>query len=540
MKVLLVEDNPGDARLIQLALSETLPPCEVTVAESMAHAEPHLRAGAIDVVLLDLSLPDAHGLETLQRAQAINPIVPIVVLTGLADEQLATQAVLRGAQDFLVKGHGDEAALVRALRYAVQRRRGEEAARAALREQAAREVAEESARKLRFLSEANRSLDQHLDMDATAAVLARVAVPELGELAVVDLVDGDGRLRRAAALHGDPARAPFVAELLKHPPRQERHPVVRALTDGQVLNQADVEQPGIDGSPALVALRRNLGARSLLTLPLRARGQMLGVLSVSRSVAEPFPPETVQLAGELAQRGAMALDNARLYGNARAASQARDEMIAVLSHDLRNPLSVINMAAANLRPNADDQALRKLLKIERAVEQMSRLMADLLDVSRIESGKLQLQKEPVELRALVDEAVDQMRPLATEKGLLLEDPAHEGLGRVLCEKERVLQVFSNLVGNAIKFTPPGGSVALQLKAGAGEVRFEVRDSGPGIPAAHLPHLFDRYWQAHQARRAGAGLGLAIAKGIIEAHGGKLWAESQPGKGAAFFFTLPAA
>ena len=178
--------------------------------------------------------------------------------------------------------------------------------------------------------------------------------------------------------------------------------------------------------------------------------------------------------------------------------------------------------------------------MERAVGGMTRLISDLMDVSRLDAGMLQLRKAASGVQELVDEALDAIRPLAAQKSLELEADLPADLPPVLSERERVLQVFSNLLGNAVKFTPAGGAVGIFASREGNEVRFAVRDTGSGIGEAQLPRIFDRFWQARTAARAGAGLGLAIAKGIVEAHGGRIWVESRPGDGATFHFTLPVA
>lgn len=536
MKVLLVEGRAEDASRIQRSLAETLPPCEVHAAGSLREAEPFLRAGDVEVVLLELDLPDSRGLETLQRVLALSPAVPVVVLTGHEDDQLAHAAVLRGAQDLLVKGKSDPSHLVRALRYAIHRRKTEENARGALRAQVAREQAELVAQRWRWLADATRAMGESLDPVTAAQALAQVCVPELGDCAMV-LFAEDGRLQRVAVAAAS-WREPLARELLHMP-----LPRVGEVTDAFASGKPLVIEP-LPVDPSLgeqyASLVQRLELRRVLVVPLLARAKVLGVLAISRGGERAFAPDEIQLAEDLALRGGAALDNARLYAREQAATGSRDELMAILSHDLRNPLNVISMAAANLRRHADPDARRKIEKIDRAVLGMGRLISDLMDVTRLEAGRLQLEPETIEVPGMVEEAVDLVRPLALEKGLALRTDLAAPLPAVRSEKERVLQVFSNLLGNAIKFTPPAGTITVQASALPGEVSFAVRDTGPGIQPMQLSHIFDRFWQARAAARAGAGLGLAIAKGIVEAHGGRIWVESKPGSGATFHFTLPVA
>lgn len=233
----------------------------------------------------------------------------------------------------------------------------------------------------------------------------------------------------------------------------------------------------------------------------------------------------------------------------RQAVAAREQVLAVVSHDLRNLLSPIQAGAALMEATAPlgADARRQIERIQRSAEQMERLIQDLLDVSRAEAGHLSLQLERLEVGPLLEEVVEAHRALAEQRGLRLEAKVPPDLPAVAGDRGRVLQVFGNLVGNAVKFTPAGGSVLLAAEAPeaanapAGEVRFSVTDTGPGIPEADLERLFEAFWQSPSHARAGkggTGLGLSITKRLVEGHGGRLWVESAPGRGSVFWFTLP--
>jgi PAS domain S-box-containing protein len=251
---------------------------------------------------------------------------------------------------------------------------------------------------------------------------------------------------------------------------------------------------------------------------------------------------------DITERRAAEQERARLLEAEQAARTAaetalrtRDEVLAVVSHDLRNPLSVIDMCAASLadRLPAGDEGARSLVRtIESSTEWMNRLIEDLLDVARVEAGRLALERQPHDLVRVISEATVMLEPLIAEKSLTLREDLPEHLPRANVDARRVVQVLENLVSNAVKHTPPGGEIQIHAESVNGEVRIVVRDTGSGIPAEHLPHLFDRFWQARDARRGGAGLGLAIAKGIVEAHGGRIWVESSLGAGSTFGFSLP--
>jgi signal transduction histidine kinase len=237
------------------------------------------------------------------------------------------------------------------------------------------------------------------------------------------------------------------------------------------------------------------------------------------------------------QVGQMALS--RMYDDARRAIDAREEVLKIVSHDLRNPLNTISMSAGLMLEVtvAEEQRVQQLSMIKRAGERMNRLIQDLLDVAKLEAGRLGIEPKPMDVSQVVTEAVDMLRPLAFEKGIRLDVVVADGLPVIAADAGRALQVLSNLVGNAIKFTPADGRVTIRVEAAAGSVRFCVADTGSGIPPEQLPQIFGRFWQADRSDRRGIGLGLAIAKGIVEAHGGRIWVESRVGEGTSFYFTL---
>jgi signal transduction histidine kinase len=288
-----------------------------------------------------------------------------------------------------------------------------------------------------------------------------------------------------------------------------------------------------------------LRPRSLVSVPLLVGERIIGALTLYMSESgRRYGPADLELAEELARRAALAVENARLFHAAEHATRARDEMLGVVAHDLRNPLNTIVMGAgmlAEMIPQTQP-ALRKQAEImRRGAERMNRLIQDLLEIRRIESGRLAVEPRPESAYVLVCEAIDTLRPLAMASDLKLKAAVRPDAPKVLADPARIQQVLSNLVGNAIKFTPAGGRVVIGADALAQpEVRFAVVDSGPGIPPEQLPHVFGRYWQADRADKRGIGLGLAIAKGLVEAHRGRIWVESQVGAGSKFYFTLPAA
>jgi two-component system, chemotaxis family, sensor kinase Cph1 len=252
-------------------------------------------------------------------------------------------------------------------------------------------------------------------------------------------------------------------------------------------------------------------------------------------------------AAESLRRYAVEVDLTRQVLREQRAVQARDDLVAVVSHDLKNPLSAIQMQATLiLRATAasEEGPLRRVHtsveRIHRSTERMTTLIQDLLDLAKIEAGRFIVDAKPESIESIVEESIELLHPLAEQKHIALTTSVEAPGAHVKADRDRIFQVLSNLIGNALKFTPEGGSVHLAVEQVEECVRFSVRDSGPGISAAQLPHLFNRYWQARKRAREGTGLGLFIAKGIVEAHGGTLWVESQEGVGSTFSFKLPLA
>ena len=370
-RILLVEDNTGDARLLQeLLREEPRFRHQLTHVDRLESARESINRAGADVILLDLSLPDAQGLDTVGRMLETAPEAPIIVLTGLDDDTVAVAAVHAGAQDYLVKGRVDGATLVRSIRYARERKR----------------------------LEIERSLLLQREQEARAA--------------------------------------------------------------------------------------------------------------------------------------------------AEAAVRGRDEVLRIVSHDLGNSLSAVVLIATVLLRTHDKEPAgntrRRIENIRVLAEQMQRLRQDLLDVAMLEAGRLSMDQVSVEPNALIEQARERFSAVAAEKSVTLVCRLAEEECRVWADEARIFQVLANLLTNALKFTPAGGEIALGTQVVPDGIQFVVADTGPGISEEHIAKLFDRFWTTRAGNPHGAGLGLAIAKGIVEAHGGRIWAEARRGSGATFYFTLPVA
>jgi signal transduction histidine kinase/PAS domain-containing protein len=400
---------------------------------------------------------------------------------------------------------------------------------------------------LRLLSRAGEALAASLDHQAMLDAAARVAVPALADLCMIDVVE-EGAIERRAVVLADPARAELAERLKRSRPRPGwQTPQERAIATGEpMLLEEGPEPPG--GGPASDAdPARAAGVCSMMVVPLIVRNTALGALTLGAiESGRRYAPADLELARDLASRIAQALDNTRLYAAARRASALRDATLAVVSHDLRGPLGAIMMRTSLLRDSArrrepDAELDKALTSIQHSADRMRRLIQDLLDMSSIESGTFSsvLRRQPV--GPLVGDALDALRPQAAARSLRLELdlPAGDRF-TVDVDRDRVIQVLDNLIGNAIKFTGPGGAITVRVEPRGGELWFSVADTGPGIAPDDLPHVFDRFWKVGQTAHLGTGLGLAIAKGLVEAHGGRIWAESAPGVGSRFWFALPLA
>ena len=400
---------------------------------------------------------------------------------------------------------------------------------------------------LQFLSAAGKELNRSLDLADTLERVTRAAVPVLADCCAVDVFSADWSLFNhavAATLEEDEvllqeqrtgARTGTRTIFVEHLMRGRREPLIVPL-----LSQASLAELGVSVEQTHGPVASRL--RSLMVFPLTLRSEMPAFMTFFMTHSgRRYDDSYLVLAAELASRVANAIDNAELYRRSQEAVAVRDEVVAIVSHDLRNPLSVVKMCASTLSedPLPDAGTVMDLAhSIHQSAEWMNTIIQDLLDVARLESGKLVMRMEPVSLDAIIADAVNFHHPLAEERGLRLESDLPPDVPVVSVDALRISQVFTNLIGNALKFTERGGTITVRARCIDGRVVVSVVDTGRGIPDDDLPRLFDRFWQASRGDlKRGTGLGLAIAKGIVEAHGGRIWVESRESLGATFSFTL---
>lgn len=401
----------------------------------------------------------------------------------------------------------------------------------------------------RFLSEASRTLSGSLEYEQVVRSVPRLLVPLLADFCILNLGGSNGDVRRIAMLHRDPDKAPLLDALRPFTPQAGgRLGVPRVLRTGEPELVPEVTGAwlrAVSRSDEHLRAIQALRITSELIVPLRARGRVIGAITCDYAESgRRYTEEDVIIIEDLAGRVALALENANLFRQTQQAVRARDEVLRIVAHDLRNPLHGIMLGAQHLlrrlpEERAECAAERAQLGlIRRQVERADALIDDLLDVARAQAGRLTVERTAEAPAALMQQSVELHGPLAAEKGVQLAFDVAPDLPRISVDRRRILQVLANLIGNALKFTGSGGRVTVRADSAGDEVRIFVTDTGPGIPADQLPHLFDPFWQARTGTRDGAGLGLAIAKGIIDAHGGRLWVESEEGKGTTFAFSIP--
>jgi signal transduction histidine kinase len=536
IKVLLVEDNPGDARLLREFLREPQGSAfELVHVDRLSDALNVLGEEPFAVVLLDLSLPDAHGLDTISRLRGHAPHVPIVVLTGLNDEEIAVRAVEQGAQDYLIKGQVDGQLLARSLRYAIQRHRAEESLKQRNRE-------------LLILRKISETILGSLDLaSVTERILEEAMVSCSFDLGNIRLLDRSGEVLEVAASKGyrDPEN------VLRHRKISRSVDSASSVFGDRLFKESCVEED-VQARTGFRTLRRE-GVESLIEVPIRAQDEVLGILQLARRTPRKFKPEEVNLLETIGSQMGVAVQKAQLYEQTRTqavelekANKMQADFTAMIAHDLRSPLMNI-MGAAEVMVNGmfgsvNDEQKKWLSKILASSRGLVDLVSDFLDVSKLESGYVDVTKETVNLCEVIQKTLENHLILAQEKQISLRNMTDSAIPSIQADPRRLDQVIGNLISNAIKFTSEGGEIEVAAaRANATEAKVWVKDTGAGIPAEEIDSLFEKYRQCSNMRNSGhkgTGLGLVICKMIVEAHGGKIWVESEVGKGSNFYFSLP--
>ena len=410
--------------------------------------------------------------------------------------------------------------------------------------------AEAAQRRFAFMAEASTALSSSLDYETTLQSVARLAVPFLADWCAIEMVQTDGTLVRAATAHAEPATDALALELLGRSSAEPdaSHGIAAVVRSGKSEFRPAIEAIELAREAADPDQRRriqSLGVVSYMCVPIATAAGSIGAIALAHGPSRRrYGLDDLRLAEAVARRTATAIDNARLFRHAQEANRAKDEFLATLSHELRTPLHAMLGWTGMLRRGTIDAAERNraIEVIERNTRLQAQLIEDLLDVSRIVTGKLRLDVRPVELPPIIEAALDAVRVAAAAKAIQIETALDSDVGPVSGDPDRLQQVVWNLLSNAIKFTPRDGRVSVRLDTVAGHARIRVSDTGAGISPAFLPHLFERFRQADStATRAhgGLGIGLALVRHLVELHGGRVRAESEgEGHGATFTVELP--
>jgi signal transduction histidine kinase len=413
-----------------------------------------------------------------------------------------------------------------------------------------RAAAEARARELTLLARVSDELAAEPDLVPRLERAAQLAVPEFADWCALTLLEGGQRVRRLAVHAADPEQRTLAREMLERYPVSLDAPrgIGRVLREGVtelVPGTGEVLGQHVVGSEEGRVLLERLGICSYLGVPVRGAEGVIGAFVFGMaSSGRRFDERSVTVAVELARRTALAIENAQLLETSRREARAREQTLAVVSHDLRTPLSAIRMGAHRLQAIATGptgEAVRAIGEVmKRSARRMERLIDDLLDVAAIQAGRVSVHPAPYRPGELVREAVQFSQAVAREHGVELDVDADPELPLVRADHDRIMQVFGNLLSNAVKVTSSGGRVSVRAEARAGDVRFGVADTGPGIAGDERERIFEPFRRGAGAAYRGTGLGLAIARGIVEAHGGRIGVDSRPGAGSEFWFTMPLA
>ncbi len=543
--ILLVEDNPGDADLVREALVSASNRIHIAHVDSLAGARSQLAAGNIDVVLLDLSLPDATDLQAVEHLHESAPEVPIVVLTGTHDEQLGARAVQAGAQDYLVKGQTDEWLLLRAMRYAIERQQIQvDRARVLTQEHAARVAAEEQRQRASFLAEVSQRLAGSLDeagLDERLSEVAALAVPLFADCCVVTRGSGSAR-KLVAVKHVTPEKAEIVRALHRDAAAGSALPAATPADREVVEPLRDAAHRGT----AYSAMIRDLAASSVMTADVESHEGRAGAITFLHTAesGRNHSAEDRSMMPELARSASVAVENTRLHTEIRRAVALREEFVAIASHELRTPLTTLTLQIDSLRgllAEVDeplrDRLLGKHAKLQKQTARLEQLVSDLLDVARSSAAQLTLELERVDLCQLVRQVTERLAEIAAAAGCTVAVRAPQPIvGR--WDPRRLDQLFTNLLSNALKYGK-GKSVEIDCSTRPDVALLSVRDHGIGIAPADLERIFERFERAVSTRQfGGLGLGLHIGRNIAVAHGGSIAVSSELGQGATFLVTLP--
>jgi len=516
VNILVVDDLPEKLLVYESILEELGQ--NIVTARSGADALKQLLRHNYAVILLDVNMPGMDGLETaaLIRKHKRFAHTPLIFITAFLDDVRPLQGYAYGAVDFMLAPVVPEVlrakvkVFVDLFRMTQEVRRRAEERVVLAEEQLRRVAAEEANRRSAFLAEASGILATSLDLEATLRGLARLAVPALADMSMACLADQNGQLHHtvwAWAHLSEGTSSRLMPEVL-HLPARFANTMERVLATGRLELVDNLDQPA-PKSPGAASLTANgwpttipeFNLNAALVLPLQARGKTFGLLALTFGPSgRRFLPGDLSLAEDVASRAGIAVDNALLLRSIQESDQRKDEFLAMLAHELRNPLASIRNAVQVIRllGPQEPQLQQSRDVIDRQVVQLIRLVDDLLDVSRITRGKIQLRPERIEVGVVVGNAIETSRPLIDSRGQELNVNLPGEPVEVEGDPARLAQILSNLLNNAAKYTQEKGRIWLSAAQEGNEAVFRVRDDGPGISPEMLPRIFDLFAQGHQA------------------------------------------
>jgi signal transduction histidine kinase len=536
IKVLLVEDNPGDARLLREYLKESgKAHFELVHVCRLSEALNALKEKSFGAILLDLSLPDAQGLETIDHLRSPGFVPPIVVLTGLDDEDVAVKAVQQGAQDYLVKGQVDGQLLTRALRYAIQRHGAEERLK-------------ERNRELLILRRISETILGSLDLKVVLdRILEEAMLSGAFELGNIRLLNPRDDTLEVAVAQGyrDPQ------SVLSHRRISRSMHAAKSRFGDRLFREPCIEEH-VQASAGLRTLKKE-AVESFIEVPVRADGEVVGIIQLATRKPRKFKRAEVSLLETIGNQMGIAVQRAQLYEETKRqarelerANKLQADFSAMIAHDLRSPLMNVTGVAEVMMQGmfgaVTEEQKKWLLRIQANSNNLVDLVSDFLDVSKLESGYVDVSREAINLRELIHKSIETYRVLALDKRISIKEVTDPSLPAIQADPRRLDQVLNNLLSNAIKFTREGGAIQVgAARAESGSVNVWVTDTGEGIATDEIGQIFEKYRQGGNVKHSphkGTGLGLVICKMIVEAHGGKIWVKSEEGKGSTFSFSLP--
>ncbi len=415
-------------------------------------------------------------------------------------------------------------------------------------EQLGRRAAESAERRAGYLAMVSGELAHSLDPEDTVRRIADLSVQGFATYCMVYVVGEDGELLRTTVSGASGTRTDIVAELRAQRVSVDSDSVVTTtLQTGQALLLSGPEISLADAfamSEEHRGLLHQMDLRSALVVPLRARGAVQGAIAFFNAGLDSreFSKEDLRVAEALAQTAAFAIDNARLHARAKQATLQREEVLAIVAHDVRSPLSAISIGAEMLLNFELDRKMQNhhLEVMQRATATISRQIHDLLDAARIDNSSFSIEAQRQPIYPIVADTYSLFATRASARNIDFDFFVEPDLPEVRLDRYRIEQVLSNLIENGLKVVNQGAAIRIDatMCRDRQRLQFVIRDTGPGISARDVEQVFNRFWQGRGNQRSGAGLGLAICKGIVEAHGGEIWVESELGAGTAFFFTLP--